>query len=53
MEFIVEQNDLNDHWMVYSEHPELPNCFSFKSRKAAEAAKDKLNEYLKDQKKEQ
>lgn len=48
-EFIVEKNDLNGHWMLYSKHPDIPNCYSFKSKNEANKGKEKLNELLENQ----
>ncbi len=42
--FIVEQNDLNNNWTVYSKHPQLPQCYVFKRKHDANKHCGVMNE---------
>jgi hypothetical protein len=47
--FVVEQNDLNNNWMVWSEYAELPQCFWFKRKHEATKLAAHLNEKANDE----
>ena len=41
--FIVEQNELNNNYMVHSKCNQLVQCFALKTKKNATELKDALN----------
>lgn len=41
--FKVEQNPINNNWMVFSKCEQLPQCFAFKGKGQANSYRDLLN----------
>ena len=44
--FKVEQNDLNNWYMVHSSHPNVIECYKFKRKNEAIQAQSELNKEL-------